>query len=153
MDSDRDADSAALNVDTMLLIVVGAHLRAEVVHRPIAYALRDTILARLKAMEISGFHPVVCSDVWYLNTEELLSRPTISIGGPELNALTAFIADKLPMASVVDEQYVVQLDVQFAELLAACWGQQPESTARACDVFIEKYLDGYLSACLQAQRA
>jgi len=45
---------------------------------------------------------LVCSDVWYLNNDPLRSRPTISIGGPGVNALSAYLADKLPSAFAIE---------------------------------------------------
>ena len=47
---------------------------------------------------------VVCSDVWRLNDESISTRPTISIGGPGVNALSAFLGDKLSSVFVVEDQ-------------------------------------------------
>ena len=58
----------------LLLIVVGAHLRAEVADRPLAYRLRERIHAWLEKYGPGinvGLIPVVCSDVWYMNQEAL----------------------------------------------------------------------------------
>ena len=64
-----------LNVDQMILIVVGAHLKAEMTDRPLAYRLRERMLLWLD--EDSNGSPceiVVCTDLWYLNADELRSR-------------------------------------------------------------------------------
>lgn len=74
-----------------VLIVVGAHLRAEIADRPLAYQLADAI--RLWRSDHAAWlninlEPVVLTDLWYLNNEELQAKPTISLGGPGVNALS-----------------------------------------------------------------
>ena len=85
-----------------MLIVVGAHLRAEVADRPLAYRLRERIHAWLEKFG-TGMNvpimPVVCTDIWYMNQEPLQNRPTISLGGPGVNALSAYYGQKLPQPS------------------------------------------------------
>ena len=136
---------APLNIDQMVLLVVGAHLRAEMTDRPLAYRLRERMLGWLD--EQPGGSPceiVVCSDLWYLNADELRSRPTISIGAPGVNALTAYLGDKVPSAFAIDGVLCVQLDTDFTDLVAACWGADVGATASAIDAFCERYLDLFM---------
>ncbi len=160
----------------MILIVVGAHLRAEEADRPIAYALREKALAWLDARsgganapaagleegEDAGAgegaadpgqprpgHPctvVVCTDVWYLNDASLRVWPTISVGGPGVNALSAYLADKLPGVLVVDDVLMIQMDPELSEATAAVWGVDHRATVSAAEAFAERYLDGFMSA-------
>lgn len=140
-----------LNIDDLLLIVVGAHLKAEQSDRPTAYLLRDQIGAWLQA-NVNGagvrppLVPLVCTDVWYLNDTSLSTCPTISIGAPGVNAYTAYLADKLPSTFVIDDQLIVQMDPEFGDLTAACWGSSHALTQQACSIFVERYMDSFLNA-------
>lgn len=152
--------------DPLFLIVTGAHLRAERRDRPLAYRLRDRVEAELHARAAHGvigngaaniaangaaghtptFEVLVCSDIWWLNNEHLALCPTIAIGDPETNALTAYLGDKIPSVFAVDGALVVQADLTFHDLLAACWGADEHTTAAAVDAFIERYLADFLEA-------
>ena len=135
-----------LNIDSLLLIVVGAHIQAEASDRPLAYRLRDRISQwqQAEGCEADGITPFVCCDLWYLNDSELMQRPTIAVGDPEFNAATAYLANRLPTALVVDESLRVQLDPEFIELKACVWGVNPTATAGGVDVFVDRYLDAFL---------
>lgn len=77
----------------MLLIVVGSHLRAEMADRPLAYRLQEDIIQWQHDrgdLLTTMIDPVVCNDLWYLNTAELHDRPTICLGGPGVNALSGY---------------------------------------------------------------
>lgn len=144
-----------LETATLVPIVVGAHPKAELFDRPVAYRLRQTIHDRL--VEYSGqddpallpFRPLVMSDVWYLNDPALRERPTISIGAPGVNALSAFLASRLPSVFVVDDVMMVQLDLELDDLVACCWGTRPDATQSAADVFRDRYLDEFLRAAIR----
>ena len=143
-----------LDTERLLLIVVGAHLRAEIADRPLAYALRDQLLRWLDdhvGGTTDGHRPdvVVCTDIWYLNNYELRSRPTISIGGPGVNALAAYLADRLETAFVVEDVLAVQLDLAFVDPVASCWGTTHDSTVAAIDAFCERYLDAFLEDAMK----
>lgn len=150
-DHDQDAATGGLDVDRLLLIVTGAHLRSEIGDRPLAYGLRERInnwaddRARSTG-DPTPFDVVVCSDVWYLNNDELRACPTISVGGPGVNALSAFLADKLPSAFVVENVLMVQLDLDFEDVVAAVWGMDHGSTVAAVDAFTDRYLEQFLEA-------
>ncbi|UCD76142.1 MAG: hypothetical protein JSV91_04310 [Phycisphaerales bacterium] len=135
-----------LNPESLLLIVVGAHLQAEANDRPLANRLRDRIVQwqDTNGCAEDGITPYVCCDLWYLNTTDLMERPTIAIGDPEFNAATAYLANRLPTALVVDESLRVQLDPEFIELNACVWGVNPTATAGGVDLFVDRYLDGFL---------
>lgn len=146
--ADPPAAEPAINLDSILLIVVGAHLRAEMVDRPLAYRLRERILRWQDRLppEAEPLDPVVCSDLWYLNNEELMEAPAIVVGGPGVNAATAFYANRLPIAFVVKDTLQVQLDVAHHEPWACVWGVDHATTVSAVDLFTERYLDGMLAS-------
>lgn len=130
--------------ETTLPIVVGAHLSAEVHDRPLAAIVRDEIAGRLSAPD--PLVPIVCSDLWYLNTAPLRTQPTIAIGTPEQNAATAFFAGRIPTAFMVEESFRIQLDPELLDLRTCVWGQTPRQTAAAIEAFIDRYLDSFLEA-------
>lgn len=134
------SDHAAHPAENAILIVVGAHLRAEIDDRPIAYALLDHVRERLAPEH----DVIVCTDLWYLNNDDLRARPTISVGAPNVNALTAYLGDKLPSVYVVDGRCIVQADFEHAEPAACCWGTNAGQTIAAVDIFVSRFLDEFL---------
>lgn len=139
-----------------LLLVTGVTLDAERASRPLAYHMREHVLA-WQAVEMDddedasdatrALEPVVCSDVWWLNNPELRRCPTISIGAPEENALTAHLASRVPSVFTIDRKLIVQMDLEGADLLAACWGVDHATTSGAVERFLEGYLDRFLESC------
>ena len=135
-----------------ILIVVGAHLDAERQDRFTAYALKRELDASVEARRIDargvGSAVLVCTDLWYLNHDALRSRPTVSLGGPHLNALTAFLADKLPSPMAIDGTSV-QVDLDAQSPLAAIWGASSEATSDAAARFVERHAEAFLDAALR----
>ncbi len=133
------------DTDTLLLVVVGAHLRAELTDRPLAYGLVDQIESwQQRHVEAERLAPLVCSDMWYLNAAELLSRPTICLGRPGVNAASAFFANRLPTAFVLEEAFQIQLDLEFITMQACVWGVNAAATASGVELFEDRYLDSFL---------
>lgn len=113
---------AEVETDRLLPIVVGIRLHAELGDRPLAYCVEKEarrILADLRGGDVGSdtdaqppsnparpaLAPVVVSDVLYLNSDALRSRPTISIGGPGVNALSANLVDELPTALAIEDAW------------------------------------------------
>lgn len=140
-----------IDVDRLALVVAGAHLRAEAADRPLAYSLRERMLEWLNERfgDDSPLDILVCSDIWVLNNEDLRACPTISVGGPGVNAFAAYLADKLPSAFVIEDQLMVQTDLDFDDLIASCWGMDHPSTVAAVEAFLEKYLDPFMEAATE----
>ncbi len=141
------------DIDSAVCIVVGAHPRAELGDRDVAYLMRDRLAAVLDALaedfpEHPALRPVVLTDIWYLNDAALRARATISIGGPGVNALTASLIDRLPSAFVIDDVLSVQLDVDMGDLVAACWGVSHDATRGAVEAFTERYLSEFVAAAV-----
>lgn len=140
-----------METDRLILIVTGTHLDAERTDRAIAYGLRERVAGWL-SRQGERVEVLVCSDVWYLNHDDLRAMPTISVGGPSVNALAAFFADKLPSTLAVDGVFVVQADPEFDEPVASCWGSTASGTAAAVDAFADRYLDEFMRAACRAMR-
>ncbi len=132
--------------DHGLLIVTGSRLRAEQADRPLAYRLKSTIEELLRHQ---GMEPevVVLNDLWYLAADALHAIPVISVGGPGVNAVSAYLYKKLPKVMVVDNQLLIQMDLHLADLRAAVWGINHETTVHALELFQHRgYLERFLSA-------
>lgn len=131
----------------VLPIVVGAHPRAEVGHRSLAATMSDQIVSWSRRSGIQGFpHPLIVTDLWFLNAPPLMERPTISIGDPEVNAVTAWMSTRLQTAMVVDDLLRIQMDPELLDLRACLWGVTHEATETACETFVTKYLPEFLDA-------
>ncbi|XAM00311.1 hypothetical protein OT109_02765 [Phycisphaeraceae bacterium D3-23] len=162
-----------------VLIVVGSHLRAEEGDRPLAYRLRSRIEAWRDdhADQLTvPLTPIVCTDLWYLNHEQLQQRPTVCIGGPGVNAYAALSIQQVEGAAEVEElerydpddpealedtgeqfpggggagepKVTIMIDPDFTHLRVGIWGTNHELTAKGVELFSERYLDGYLRACV-----
>lgn len=147
--------------EELVLIVVGAHPRAEVGDRPWAYELARRIDERIRARSslAPSSHPtspsrlsaLVCTDLWYLNDRALRARPSVSVGAPGVNAFTASLADRLPTAFVVDGKYAVQFDHDSPDAIACCWGADPALTGAAVEAFCARVLDEFLDLASRAR--
>jgi hypothetical protein len=148
--------STQVDIDRVIFIVAGASLRAEVADRPIAYWLQQRMLEwrdeRCPGADEPGlpgarpFDVVVCSDLWWLSHDELGKAPTVSVGGPGVNALAAHLADKTPSAFVIDDTLIVQVDPDFTDLRASVWGRDRAATEAATRTFADRYLDRFMRA-------
>ncbi len=133
----------------LLLIVVGADLRAERGDRPLAYRLCQSIEAwvnKHRAALATPILPVVCTDIWYLNHEQLHHRPTVSIGGPGVNALSSHFAQSIHQQEASDQQVVIQIDPEFTDLRVSVWGTDHALTVKGLDLFLKDYLENFLKA-------
>lgn len=148
-----------------VLIVVGSHLRAEQRDRPMAYGLRTRIEhwrdRHAEQLDVP-LTPLVCTDLWYLNHQDLQRRPTICLGGPSVNALAAINAnqsdDRREASEGGDEprlepegvepRVTIMIDPDFTHLRVGVWGTDTELTAKGLELFCDRYLDDYLRACV-----
>src|SRR4051812_38404940 len=134
----------------LIWIVTGVQLNAELGDRPLAYRLEKEVRRALRAApgpKPKGvpprLSPVVVSDVFYLNSDDVQGRPAISVGGPGMNALSAALANELPTVAAVENELVVQMDLEFDDLRCAVWGMNHLDTVRAVELFVGR---GYLEA-------
>jgi hypothetical protein len=145
MSGQEMSDPEAVDPQHLLMIVVGAHLEAELADRPLGYRLQnDVVRWQQETPEADPLAPIVCTDLWYLNARELMLRPTISVGRPEHNAVSAYLANRMPTALVIDRSLQVQLDPEFITLQACVWGVDEPATRSGVDLFVERYLESFL---------
>jgi hypothetical protein len=146
-----------VDVDRLLPIVTGVQLNAELGDRPLAYRVETAareILARLIARpdpdQPPRLSPVVVSDVFYLNHDAMQTRPTISIGGPGMNAVSAALVNELPTVVAIENVLVVQMDLEWNDHRCAVWGMDHLDTVRAVDLFLTKgYLETFLKGVVE----
>ena len=128
----------------LLPVVVGAGPRSELADRPLAHGIVDAIRNSDDLPPAADLHPLIVTDLWYLNDRDLMLQPTISIGDPEQNAASAFYGGRLPTMLMVEEQYRVLMD-QDAGIGHAClWGTSHAATITAVEAFIERCLPSFL---------
>jgi len=136
----------------MVLIVTGSTLRAEDLDRPLAYYLKQRIDAWSDPADSTGARPFqarVVADFRWIHDEPLQALPTISIGGPGVNALAHRWLEEVPVSLVVDSQYYIQMDPDLDESRISIWGMDNPTTQIAISVFIERYLSRFLEDCAQ----
>ena len=132
---------------TVIPIVVGAHLRAEVEDRPLAEQIKCAIESWKQQNGISESpYPLVCTDMWYLNSVELRVQPTLSIGSPEVNAATAAFAADIPTLVEVPDAYRIQADPAFINLKCALWGIDTQQSQLSVDAFVKEVLGQWLGS-------
>jgi hypothetical protein len=132
------------NPTCMLPIIVGAGPRAEISDRPLAQAVQQAIQC-----EATGeLHPIILTDLWYLNDRDLLVQPSIVIGDPEQNAASAFHAPRLPTILLVEEHYRILMDQDGGIGHACMWGSGHDATISAVSTFVDRFLSLFLSNAL-----
>jgi hypothetical protein len=132
-----------------LLIVTGSTLRAEELDRPLAYYLKQRIEQYAAAHE-ANLGPLdvhVIADFRWIHDEPLQKLPTISVGGPAVNALAHRWLEEVPVSLAVDERYYLQMDPDLEESRASIWGMDNATTQIAVSVFIERFLPRFLDHC------
>ncbi len=140
--------------ERFILIVVGSTLRAEEVDRPLAYYLKQQVeraIARRPVPEDNTPTQVaVVADFRWLNDEPLQSLPTLSVGGPGVNALAHRWFDEMPFSLAVDDTYFVQMDPLLTEPRASIWGMDNATTQIAVAIFVERFLSRFLDRAAES---
>jgi hypothetical protein len=132
----------------LLLIVTGSTLRAEQVDRPLAYYLRQRINQILEDEGLGPFQVLVVADFRWINDEPLHNLPTLSVGGPGVNALAhRWWREELPLSLEVDGQYFVQAATEPNVLRASIWGMDNATTQIAVSVYADRFLPQFLRQC------
>lgn len=149
----------ALAPSTHLAIVVGIVPEAELHDRATGYALAGALeewIRRAPGLAaptgVAVCEPLVISDVWALSDPSVSRGPRIAVGGPRVNAMTASLVESLPRVLTVDREYQVQIDVERADPVAACWGVDAAGTRAAVEAFVGRYLDLFMDGAYGAGR-
>jgi len=134
-----------IDVNQTILVVVGSEVKPEEKDRPLAYKLMNQI----GQSEKYGGQPfrkcVVISDLLFENDKIIQVCPTIAIGGPGVNLVSAKFVDKLPVSVNRDNQFFIQSESDFKTNRVSIWGMDQATTNDAIDEFVnsgmlEKFL-------------
>jgi hypothetical protein len=137
----------------LLLIVTGSTLRAEEVDRPLGYYLKQRIDQALREAvangrrDLEGYVVRVIADFRWIHDEPLQSLPTISLGGPGVNALAHRWLEEVPVSMAYSERYFIQMDPDLADVRASVWGMDNSTTQIAVSVFVDRFLPRFLERC------
>ncbi len=139
--------------DRVLLIVTGSTLRAEEMDRPLAYYLKQRIERALADAIVVGRDGLedyivrVVADFRWIHDDPLQGLPTISLGGPGVNALSHRWLEEVPVSLAVGERYFIQMDPDLSEPRASIWGMDNATTQIAVSVFLDRFLSPFLDRC------
>lgn len=130
----------------LILIVTGSSLRAEEADRPLAYYMKQQVEKAAAELIAEALPLQVCvvADFRWLHEESLQRLPTISLGGPGVNALAHRWLEDVPVSLAVDEQYYIQMDPDLDEPRASIWGMDNTNTQIAVSVFLQRFLPRFL---------
>jgi hypothetical protein len=141
----------------LLLIVTGSTLRAEEMDRPLGYYLKQQIEERLRTTptdspSIQGqglfdYQVRVVADFRWIHDEFLQALPTVSLGGPGVNALSHRWLEEVPISLAYNERYFIQMDPDITEPRVSIWGMDNATTQLAVSVFIDRFLTRFLERC------
>jgi hypothetical protein len=137
----------------LLLIVTGSTLRAEEMDRPLGYYLKQRIEQSLSEAALAGrpgledYIVRVVADFRWIHDEPLQSLPTISLGGPGVNALAHRWLEEVPVSLAYSERYFIQMDPELTEIRASIWGMDNATTQIAVSVFLDRFLSRFLERC------
>jgi hypothetical protein len=134
-----------LDTDETVLIVTGTEIPAEMNDRPLAYGLKGEIDRRGEGKPFRG--AVVVSDAWYAQNRIFHLCPVVAVGGPGVNALSASLANDLPMVVRRDDRVFVQGSWDGEQKRASLWGVDRGATAQAVEIFVR---DGHCDSFLKA---
>ncbi len=141
----------------LLLIVTGSTLRAEEMDRPLGYYLKRRIeeaintspsaSATKKTGDISDYQVRVIADFRWIHDEFLQGLPTISLGGPGVNALAHRWLEEIPISLAYNDRFFIQMDPELSEPRVSIWGMDNPTTQIAVSVFLDRFLSSYLQRC------
>jgi hypothetical protein len=132
-----------IDTDETVIIVTGSEIRAEERDRPTAYRLKEEIDRRSDGQPFR--RAVVVGDAWFLDHRVFHLNPSIAVGGPGVNGLTAELSQHVPVAWTQDQRAYVQVDFENPAKRAALWGVDAEATMLAVQTFVSRgFLDDLL---------
>ena len=134
----------------LILIVAGSTLRAEELDRPArllpqaAGGTRAGPTPGRTGLDETHAKVLVLADFRWMNDKPLQALPTLSVGGPGVNAVAHRWFEELPFTYAVDEQFCIQMDPELVEARASIWGMDNPTTQIAVSIFVERFLNRFL---------
>ena len=87
------------------------------------------------------------ADFRWIHDDPLQNLPTISLGGPGVNALAHRWLEDVPVSLAFGDRYFIQMDPDLAEPRVSVWGMDNATTQIAVSVFIDRFLPRFLERC------
>ena len=87
------------------------------------------------------------ADFRWIHDDPLQNLPTISLGGPGVNALAHRWLEEVPVSLAFGERYFIQMDPDLTEPRVSVWGMDNATTQIAVSVFIDRFLPPFLERC------
>ena len=139
----------------LLLIVTGSTLRAEELDRPLGYYLKqrlEEVLSKSQngskhTADLSDYQVRVIADFRWIHDELLQNLPTVSLGGPGVNALAHRWLEEVPISLAFNDRYFIQMDPDLTEPRVSIWGMDNSTTQIAVSVFLDRFLPRFLERC------
>lgn len=127
-------------------VVVAAALDAEAPDRLVAQGLQ------LEVGKRGAGHPyrraVLMSDAAWFETPLFHAAPTIAVGGPGVNGVSARFVPELPTVWTADDRALIQAEFRESVPRVTLWGMDAAATAAAVDAFVTRgWLDEFLDRC------
>ena len=92
----------------------------------------------------------VVADFRWIHDEPFHAVPTISLGGPGVNALAHRWLEEIPFLFKADGRFFVQMDPDMEDLRASVWGMDNATTQIAVSVFADRFLPRFLEQSASA---
>jgi hypothetical protein len=121
--------------------------------RPLGYYLKQQIEQSLSEATTAGCYGLedylvrVVADFRWIHDEALQNLPTISVGGPGVNALSHRWLEEIPVSLAYSERYFIQMDPELIEPRVSVWGMNNATTQIAVSVFVNRFLPRFLERC------
>lgn len=127
-------------------VVVADALDAEAPDRVVAQRVQAEIDRR------GAGHPyrrgVLMTDYAWFDTPLFHAAPTIAVGGPGVNGVSARFGQELPTVWTADDRSLIQAEYRGAAPRVTLWGMNAAATAEAAEVFMARgWLDEFLDRC------
>lgn len=128
--------------DETVVVVIGGTGEDDSGDRPIAEVLRREIDGRADGQAYR--RAVVLTDAEFLDSPGLHRNPTITIGGPGVNAVAQRLVAELPTMWQHEDRSFVQAELEESRRIAI-WGMDRVCTAKAVEAFLQ---EGFLDILL-----
>jgi hypothetical protein len=135
-----------VDAEETILIVTARLLDPSHSDRRIAFRLKKEIDARGEGWPYR--RALVVSDDAWLGTKLFHAAPTIAIGGPGVNEVSADLVATLPSVWSDGDRVIIQATLEGGVRQATLWGVDRDATSEAVMAFIDRgWLDEFLDRC------
>jgi hypothetical protein len=129
-----------------IVVVTAADLEVGHPDREAAWRLQEEVTSRGRGWRYR--RAVVVSDLDWNDSELLDGAPTICIGGPGANDVTARFAGEVPSVWTDGDRVIIQARLDGTPARVLLWGMDRFATTEAVEAFLSRgWLDEFLDRC------